>query len=160
MMKNSPSAAWDGIVPADPVARQWQVERYEIEPLRCIVNTGGQGELRGDAFADAANPSVAIPTALLYTVELDGGASHSVTLRAPFAGQTDPDAYARLAMLDYDRALEDVANYWRELVEPGGQMELPDALLSELHNSIRTHVAITSDKDPISGPHCRARRHL
>ena len=30
-------------------------------------------------------------------------------------------------------------------------MELPDALLSELHKSVRTHVAITSDKDPVSG---------
>jgi hypothetical protein len=139
------------IVPADPVARQWQVERFEVEPLRCIVNTGGLGTLDETPFADAVNPSVAVPTALLYTVELDGGASHSITLKAPFAGQTDQDAYARLAMLDYDRTLADVADYWRGMVADGGQMELPDTLLNELHKSIRTHVAITSDKDPASG---------
>ena len=30
-------------------------------------------------------------------------------------------------------------------------MDLPDALLSDFHKSVRTHVAITSDKDPASG---------
>jgi hypothetical protein len=139
------------IVPADPVQRQWRVDPYEAEPMRCIVNTGGHGRLDEVPFTDAVNPSVAIPTALLYTAELEGGESHSITLKVPFAGLTDSDDWVPLMMLDYDAALEDVIAYWRGLVEPGGQMKLPDTLLSELHKSVRTHVAITSDKDPGSG---------
>ncbi len=139
------------IVPADPVQRQWRVDPYEAEPLRCIVDTYGQGTLEAVPFTDVVNPSVAIPTALLYTVDLEGGESHSITLKAPFAGLTDSGDWDRLLMLNYDAALEDVVAYWRGLVEPAGQMELPDTLLSELHKSVRTHVAISSDKDPASG---------
>jgi hypothetical protein len=139
------------IVPADPVQRQWRVDHYEAEALRCSVNTGDRGALDVVPFSDTVNPSGAIPTALLYTVELEGGESHTITLKAPFAGQADPGLRERLAALDYDRALKDVATYWRGMVAAGGQLELPDTLLSELHKSIRTHVAITSDKDPTSG---------
>ena len=139
------------VVPADPVQRQWRIAPYEAEPLRCVVETGGRGVLAETPYMDAANPSAAISTALLYTVELNGGELHSITLKAPFAGLTVSDEWSAILALDFDPALEDVVAYWRGWVEAGGQMELPDALLSELHRSVRTHIAITSDKDPASG---------
>jgi len=117
------------------VARQWQVERYEVEPLRCIVNTGAWRRWMRRLLR-CGESSVAVPTALLYTSSWMA-VHRTASPQAPFAGQTDQDASARLAMLT-------TTGRWRmcgllaRMVADGGQMELPDTLLNELHKSIRT----------------------
>ena len=56
-----------------------------------------------------------------------------------------------MAALDYDTKLADVVAYWRDYVESGGQMVVPDTILNDFHKAARVHVGISVDKDPDSG---------
>jgi hypothetical protein len=139
------------VVPEVSVARQWRVEPYDASVLRCVIHTGGKGSLSLVGYSDQPNAAHAIPNAILYSVDLDGGESHVVTVAMPFPSFAKAADWARVAALDFDVKLADVVAYWKGYVESGGQMNLPDTILSETHKSVRTHVAISSDKDPMSG---------
>jgi len=140
------------VVPAESVARQWKVAPYECAYLRAVIDTRGQGVLSAlPSCAGEAGASQAVPTAILYSVDLKGGESHSITLTAPFVTLTEPDAWLRAAALDFDAKLEETAAWWKSYVESAGQIEVPDQVLNDFHKAARTHVAITADKDPVSG---------
>ena len=138
------------VVAADPVARQWCVDPYENNVLRFAVHTGGKGTLAAVGYSDQAGASQGIPTAIAYDVDLEGGETHAITMVAPFVGLTNPEDWARVKSLECK--LDDVVAYWKGLAEgTGGQFELPDTILNELHKSVQAHIAITTDKDPVSG---------
>jgi len=139
------------VVPAEPVARQWRVDRYEDVPLRCAIQTGGRGRLAAVPYTNEVGASYATPTAILYQVDLASGESHTITLAVPFISLTTPEEWAHAASLDYEAKRQQVADYWRNYVESGGQMQLPDAILGDFYKAARAHVAINVDKDPASG---------
>jgi hypothetical protein len=139
------------VVPAEPVARQWRIAPYEAAPLRCVIHTRGRGSLTAVPYTSDAGASHAIPTAVLYQVDLAGGESHTITLAVPFISLTTTDEWAHAASLDYEAKRQQVAEYWQSYVESGGQMQLPDAILTDFHKAARMHVAINVDKDPASG---------
>ena len=138
------------VVAADPVARQWRVDPYENSVLRFALHTGGRGTLTAVGYSDQAGASQGIPTAIAYDVDLEGGEAHAFTMVAPFVGLTDPADWARVKGLQ--SKLDDVVAYWKGVAEgAGGQFELPDTILNDYHKAVQAHVAISSDKDPVSG---------
>ncbi|MDI7276692.1 MAG: hypothetical protein QME94_11995, partial [Anaerolineae bacterium] len=138
------------VVPAEPVKRQWKVEPYPALCLRYAA-TPGRGSLTAVPYADDASASSAALTAVAYDVDLEGGQVDTLTLAFPFVSLTGEEDWQRVAALDYDARLADVSAYWRDYVLSGGQMDLPDQVLSDFHRAVRTHVAISVDKDPVSG---------
>ncbi|MEA3345135.1 MAG: hypothetical protein U9Q78_02640 [Chloroflexota bacterium] len=95
--------------------------------------------------------SQAIPTAVAYDVELDGEESHTITMVVPFVTFTQEEEWGKAAGLDFEAKLADVAGYWRDYIASGGQIEIPDDILTDFHKAAQTHVAISVDKDPVSG---------
>ena len=139
------------VVPAEPVARQWRVDPYETTYLRCTVNVAGRGDLAIVPYAEEVGASQAISTAVVYSVDLEGGESHAITMAVPFITLTTGEAWERAAALNFEEKLADVVGFWKEYVEAGGQIDVPDRILSDFHKAVRTHVAISADKDPASG---------
>jgi hypothetical protein len=139
------------VVPAETVTRQWRVAPYEGPVLRLVIHISGQGDLVTVAYADQPDASQAIPTAVVYEVDLDGGEAHAITMAIPFASLIERADWQKVAGLDFEAKLADVVGYWRNWVESGGQIQVPDAILSDFHKAARTHVAISVDKDPESG---------
>ncbi len=139
------------VVPAEPVARQWRVDPYETSLLRCAIHTGGRGALSAVAHTNEPGASQAIPTAIAYDIDLEGGEAHTITLAVPFVSLTDAKDWQKVAGLDFEAKLADVVAYWRGYVESGGQIDIPDGILSDFHKAVRAHVAISADKDPVSG---------
>jgi hypothetical protein len=144
------------VVPDVPVAREWCVDAYPEPRLRGVLYSGGRGMLATIPYSEDGL-SRAIPTAILYTIDLDGGESHSITLSIPFVTFT----WSGLASLfsssqewlphNFDKKLTEVIAYWRSYVESGGQMNVPDTVLSDFHKAARVHVGIGVDKDPVNG---------
>ncbi|MFN2230095.1 MAG: hypothetical protein ACK2VA_10025, partial [Anaerolineae bacterium] len=137
------------VVPAGPVARQWRIDPCEAPVLRCTVDTGGRGSLRAVPFPEAG-ASHAIPTAMLYEVTLAPGEQHAITIAVPFASLVGQDEWRKVGALDWGDKLADVIAYWRGYVASGGQIDVPERVLSDFHKAARTHVAISADKDPVS----------
>lgn len=156
------------VVPAEPVKRQWRVDAYDEPVLRCAIDPRGRGRLSavGCAVPPRQPPSVhqkgpnprseqelseAVATAIAYDIELDGGEAHTITMTFPFVSFSDAADWERVAGLDLDEKLAGVVAFWRGLIGAGGQMETPEPLLNDLHKAIRTHVAISIDKDVRTG---------
>jgi len=158
------------VVPDVPVARQWRVDRYDGDYLRCTIDTAGKGCLSAVGYSEGVArrvagfdwavqvpenasipPSSAIPTCVAYDVELDGGAEHTITMAVPFVTFVDEDDWDRVAALDFESERADAVSYWRDYVESGGHIDVPDQLLNEFHKSVRAHVAISVDKEPANG---------
>ncbi len=135
------------IVPDVQVARQWRVDGYPSPRFRGLVANGERGKLQTVPLGDRPEASHAIPTALLYSLDLEGGESQALTFVIPFANPTD---VSKLRELDFERALTEVRAYWRGFVT-GGQMHVPEQVLADFHKAARVHVGISTDKDPVSG---------
>ena len=138
------------VVPDVPVARQWRVDAYGAPVLRAAV-TPGRGRLSLVPCAGEAGASQATLSAVAYDVDLEGGAGDTLVLAVPFVSFAEPGDWQRVAALDETAKRTDVVNYWRALIEPAGRLELPDPILGDLHRAVRTHVAMSVDKDPVSG---------
>ena len=143
------------VVPAEPVARQWKVAPYDAPVLRCAVDTRGRGALGAVAAAvpypEPAASSQAIPTAIAYDIDLEGGESHTIVLAFPFVSFVDAADWRKVAALDFETKLAEVVAFWKSYVLAGGQLDLPEPLLNDFHRAARAHVAISVDKDPTSG---------
>ncbi|MBC7234320.1 MAG: hypothetical protein H5T69_00645 [Chloroflexi bacterium] len=138
------------VVPAEPVQRQWRIQPYGRAYLRCALVGQARGCWQLTAHPSAPGGSLATPGALLYSIELDGYETDTVTFAFPFVGLSEPDVWGRLSALDYDALLADVGAYWRAYGQSGGQFDLPEGLLNDLARAARVHVAISADKDPAS----------
>jgi len=155
------------VVPDVPVTRQWRVEPYRQPVLRGAVRAG-RGQLAAVLYAEG-EASRAVPSAVLYQVDLAGGESDTVDLAVPCPSLTAAEEWATATGLDFDACLADVVSYWRGIVEPGGQLDLPEPIfssvpggcatcqtsdpqiLSDFYKATQTHIAISADKDPVSG---------
>lgn len=139
------------VVPAEPIARQWRTALYDTPCLRCAIRTGGRGLFTTVPYAGDEGASLAISTAASYEVALDGGETHILDLTFPFVSLTEESEWRHVAELRYEDKLADVIAYWRGYIGSGAQIETPDDILGDLHKAVRTHVAISVDKDPESG---------
>jgi hypothetical protein len=139
------------VVPAEPVARQWRVEAYQAPYLRCAIQTGGRGKLSIAPYAEEAGSSQAVPTALVYELDLAGGEAHEITLAFPFVSLSEMAAWQKVAGLEYETKLAEVIDYWRSYVEAGGRLDLPDQVFGSFHKAVRVHVGLSVDKDVATG---------
>jgi hypothetical protein len=139
------------VVPAEPVARQWRVDAYEAACLRCAIHTGGRGKLTAVNYAETPGESQAVLTAVAYDLDLAGGEGHTITLAFPFASLTQAEGWQKVAAVDYETKLADVVSYWRQYVEAGGQLDLPDKVFGAFHKAVRVHVGLSADKDVATG---------
>lgn len=139
------------VVPDVSVARQWRVEPYEAPYLRFAIHVGRRGAMCTVPYAPQGQAACAVPTALLYEVELDGGEAHAITLAIPLSSFASNDDWRRVSALDYAAKLDDVIAYWRAYIGAGAQFDLPEAILSDLHRAVQVHVALSADKDPVNG---------
>ncbi|MDF1513078.1 MAG: hypothetical protein P1S60_04645 [Anaerolineae bacterium] len=138
------------VVPADPVARQWRIAPYEEPCLRCTINNNGRGTLSSVPLTEEKGLSQAVPSAVLYNIDLDGGEAHSITINTPFISLRLPSEWDKVSTLDFNARLEDVVAYWRDYIDSGGQISVPDSILSDFHRAARVHVGIGVDKDPVN----------
>ncbi|MHB0858751.1 MAG: hypothetical protein ACYC5M_14435 [Anaerolineae bacterium] len=139
------------VVPAEPVKRQWRVDAYHEPVLRCAILADPRCALSETTYAESPDESRAIPTGVAYDVDLQGGESAALTLAIPFASLSTTEEWRRVTALDFETTLSDVERYWRDYVESGGSLELPHRELSDLHKAARTHIAVSVDKDPVTG---------
>ena len=158
------------LVPDRPVKRGWKTQCYPEKRLRAQVETARGGCLRLANSADIAftppaseslpelehsgNPksgSVAASNSLLYEANLEEGGTCAIVYRIPFATLTKPEEWQTLASLDFDDRLQAVRGYWRGYVDSGASLALPDGILADFFRAVRTHVAISVDRDPGSG---------
>ncbi len=107
--------------------------------------------MRTVPYAPQGQTACAVPMALLYEVELQGGEAHAITLAIPLSSFAINEDWRRVGALDYAAKLDDVVAYWRAYIGAGAQFDLPDGVLSDLHKAVRVHVALSADKDPVSG---------
>ena len=136
------------VVPAEPVARQWRVQRYEAPCLRCAVQAAGNGSLSVAPYAPGNEGSHSIPSALVYSIELEGGEATEVSILLPFKGYTQQADWATVAGLDVAAKMVETVAHWESYVGAGAQLDLPDVVLSDFHRAARAHVAITADREP------------
>ncbi len=135
------------VVPDVQVARQWRVDAYPTPRLRGLLMTGQRGILQTVPLGGRPEASHVIPTALLYSLDLEGGEAHTLTAVIPFA---IPANASRLRGLDFAQALSELSAYWRGFVA-GGQLQVPEQVLADFHKAARVHVGISTDKDPVNG---------
>jgi hypothetical protein len=95
---------------------------------------------------------------MAYEVDLASGEAHEIVLAVPFVTLTCEEQWQRVAELDFERKRADVVAYWRGYVKsggqidvPGGQVDLSDPILGDLHKAVRVHVGVSVDKEPANG---------
>ena len=138
------------IVPAEPVARQWRIDAYPSPCLRYAL-TPGKGTASTIPCALEPGESHSVRTAVAYDVDLGQGEMDVLDLAVPFVSLTRRAEWEKVRRLGYAEKLDDVIGYWRDYVESGGKLSLPDKVLADFHKAVRTHIAISVDKDPVSG---------
>jgi hypothetical protein len=84
-------------------------------------------------------------------VDLDPYETATLDLAFPFPSLSAAEDWARVAALDWDAVHEDAAAFWCDYVAAGGQFDLPEQLIGDFAKAVRTHIAITADKDPVAG---------
>ncbi len=157
-------------VPDRPVKRGWRKERYAVPRLRAWFEPGPKGtacvspcpepsflppasESFGGltGFGEPERASAATHSALLYELPLAEGESHFVLFKIPFSTFTGPQEWQRLAELSWESSLAAVCAYWRGYVSSGCELATPDEVVDDFFRAVRTHVAISVDRDPGSG---------
>ncbi len=131
-----------------------------LTPVRGRIDTGGRGELRVVEDCVPAVPGSPDPQlegsdaprqALLYTVELGPGESHSIRHAITYIELLDAAEMDALLSQDYDARHAEVVSFWKERTSRGMQLEVPDAILNDLYRANLWHVLITTDRDPDTG---------
>ena len=136
------------VVPDVQVRRQWRVNPYPYPILRCVVRPGARGALRLVPYS--SDEGTATNSALVYEVVLDEGECASIDLVIPLAGYSDPYDWDRVCATDFEEKRADVVRYWREYAVLGAEIVVPDQEITDFVKAVRTHIAISVDKDPDS----------
>lgn len=109
---------------------------YEPNRMRFFIDTKGRGGLQADR------------NALLYTVKLLPGESHSVYFKIPFITLDQKDEFQLVKEVDYENEFPRVKQFWKERVAEGTQIETPNRILNNYYKAHLTHMLITDDREP------------
>jgi len=129
----------------------WRVQAYDPPRIRCAIDNHGRGEFRTLPCPHGPDGPHTMPTAVLYEVHLRPGESHAIDLAVPFAAYIRQERGIPLLNLRFERKMREVAGYWRDLLVSGGDVKVPDRLLTDFARAVPCHVLVTADKDPKSG---------
>ncbi|NIQ80834.1 MAG: hypothetical protein GTN93_22615, partial [Anaerolineae bacterium] len=116
---------------------------YESHRLRFYFDSCGKGHQR-------ITSTPQWPSVLHYSVDLEPKGEHAIEYRIPFV-TLDQDSWEALQVLDYNAERSETVDYWRRQIASGAEIEIPEPLLSNFSKAQFTHVAITADKDPLTG---------
>ena len=139
------------VVPATPVQRQFTIAQYKEPRFRFRINHNQRGDLSLTALDETAPFSHTAANTLLYQVTLQGFETHDLYLTIPFATPTNPEQIPADTSDSFQTLLANTATYWKQIIETGMQVVLPDMILADFHKAAQVHIAISSDKDPVSG---------
>jgi hypothetical protein len=141
------------VAPSDGYARTNAV------PIRAHINTHGKGDLDLAVLVPAApgshNPelagSSAARQALRYRVTLPAGASHSIDLVIPGLELLTLEQVTTLKRLDYDRVHQGIRSYWKDQLEAGMTLSVPDPRANALFRTAMWRASTAIELDPASG---------
>jgi len=169
------------VVLGETVKDKWKIQKYTEPLARAYINVNNEGTFSPKTYVDKLENTHGISNAIVYEVELDSYEEHTINLAIPFTSELTPSPsplpYGErekahhafsvrgkrkflyylienknlLSSLDYNEKLREVVSYWKNYIGQGMQVNVPDPIINDFYKAVPIHVAITVDKDPISG---------
>ncbi|MBI4586264.1 MAG: hypothetical protein HY717_19820 [Planctomycetes bacterium] len=85
---------------------------------------------------------------LLCKAALSAGAGKAVLeLAIPYLTLSEEKEMAALRALDFDRAFEEVRQYWRGRLEAGAQIRTPEPMINEFYRAHASHLLINTERE-------------
>ena len=137
------------VVLGETVKDKWKIQKYEEPLIRAYINVNNKGALTAKTYVSKLENTHGISNAIVYEVELDSYEEHTINLAIPFVSLIKNKNL--LSSLRYNEKLREVISYWKNYIDEGMQVNVPDPIINDFYKAVPIHVAITVDKDPISG---------
>jgi hypothetical protein len=90
-------------------------------------------------------------TVLSWHLEMAPGESRTMAFKAPFVELLEAGELDRMRAMTFEGEAAAVITYWRKRLASGTAIEVPDPALMNLYRASLWHVAITTDRDPVTG---------
>lgn len=113
-------------------------EKTPSQRFRYMLNLKGRGDVK------------TLNGSLVYTIDVNPGESHTVYVKIPSLTLLENFEFEKLKSLDYETEKGKIVEYWRNLLDKGMQIHVPDKWLSDFYKAYLSHVHITDDKEPYS----------
>jgi hypothetical protein len=120
---------------------------YATPRFRAVLETS-RGEFQLSKMPAAAEHGGSAPR---WQASLDPGASATLYFRMSFRTLSNQADVQRLAGLDYAGALEKVTSYWKQILDSGMQIHVPDEILNRFYRSVLQHILISVERDVATG---------
>lgn len=88
---------------------------------------------------------------LSWSAVLEPRETRAVYVRAPFVDLLEPGELVRLRSIEQAKEKDLVLGYWRERFARGLAISVPDRALEDFLRANLWHIAITTDRDPVTG---------
>lgn len=133
--------------------------RTNLVPIRAHVNTHGKGSLDlavltpsapGSYDPDLANSATA-RQAVRFRITLEPGSSHAIDVAVPGAELLSLEQITALKRLDFARAHHETSRYWKEQLEAGMDLAVPDASANRLFRTSLWRALNAIELDPATG---------
>ncbi len=136
----------DGFVHAQPSEKQKQP--YPSPPLRCFVDSSGNGGSPPWTPSTADNSP---GDSIFFETTLQPKAKQKIVFKIPFLSVLTDQERSRLRSMDFDQELRRTVSYWRDRIQAGANIRVPNPLLNDFLRAHLWHVAVTADKDVDTG---------
>ena len=160
--------------PGDTPVVGWTVQPYPEKYLRAQIQSGGKGTLTCIPFTAAGNtsesmqpqfgfegydrnpvrqpPSSCVTTTLLYEVELEPYATHSIDFILPYPSLSQEADWEALRSRSFDAELERVKDFYLGFAQRGAHIALPEEdKLNDFAKAVPWHVALSVMRDLHTG---------
>ena len=137
------------VVLGQTVKNKWKIQKYEGPLARAYIDINNKGTLSPKTYVEKLENTHGISNAIVYEVELDSYEKETINLAIPFVSLIKNKNL--LSSLRYNEKLREVISYWKNYIDEGMQINVPDPIINDFYKAVPIHVAITVDKDPISG---------
>ncbi len=117
---------------------------YKQPRLRLYFNKNYKGNL--DVTSTPEWQSV-----VRYSINLGPKQSHDIELRVPFITFQGMEGRQEITKPNYKDKYNETIKYWKSVINTGARIETPEPLLNDFIRFQVTHIAITADKDPLTG---------
>lgn len=117
---------------------------YDRPRLRAQI-LAGEGTLEAMPLSGARSDTVR------FRRSLRPGETAALTIAIPFITLTDPSAWLTVRALDYEAKRAEVVAYWRERIDAGAQIEVPEPTINAFYRAVIPHILISTDKDVPTG---------
>jgi hypothetical protein len=73
--------------------------------------------------------------------------ARTLYIAVPYITLTDPQEWAKLRELRYDKSFEAVRSYWRQRVEQGTQIVTPEPMINDFYKADVSHLLLNTDRE-------------